>query len=320
MLGRGVAQRLSQDPGRGVVDDDVAEAAGRADLFVCNLECCISERGHPWPDERKPFFFRAPPSAAATLAEMGVDAVTMANNHALDYGEVALADTIGWLDAAGIAHVGAGPDLTAARRPVALERSGQRVELIAFSDHPADFAATAERPGIAFAELPGPLPQWVRTAVEEARDVADAVVVSPHWGPNMVAAPVRHVTEAADELAACGPALVAGHSAHVFHGVAVRDRTAVLYDLGDFVDDYRVDPRFRNDLGVLWFVEFVDGRVVAVEALPLTLGHAFTRVATGADRDWVARRFRDVCAPLDVGERDGRMRVELSDVGRSGDV
>src|SRR5437016_1104357 len=94
MLGRGVAEVLAADPAAPLVAPEVVEHIAQADAFVLNLECCISDRGSRFPDPRKPFFFRAPPVAAARLAELGVDAVTLANNHALDYGTEALLDTL----------------------------------------------------------------------------------------------------------------------------------------------------------------------------------------------------------------------------------
>src|SRR5919109_1978492 len=120
MLGRGVAQRLAEAPPASLFAPEVVEAAREADLFVLNLECCISERGAPWPDPGKPFFFRAPPAATEALALLGVDCVTLANNHALDFGDEALLDTVELLDAAGIAHVGAGADMAIARSPAML--------------------------------------------------------------------------------------------------------------------------------------------------------------------------------------------------------
>ena len=110
----------------------------------------------------------------------------------------------------------------------------------AFADHPAEYAADADRPGIAYVGLQGALPDWLTTFPE-----ADAVLVMPHWGPNMTAEPTRYVRRNAHALLEAGATIVAGHSAHVFHGVAPR----VLYDLGDFLDDYRVDRKLRNDLG-----------------------------------------------------------------------
>ena len=94
MLGRGVARALLEKGTGSLFSDEIAEAAQAADLFVLNLECCISDRGEPWPDPGKPFFFRAPPVAAEALADIGVSCVTLANNHALDFGETALLDTL----------------------------------------------------------------------------------------------------------------------------------------------------------------------------------------------------------------------------------
>jgi poly-gamma-glutamate synthesis protein (capsule biosynthesis protein) len=106
MLGRSVAHTLTSSPPEALVAPEVVAALGEADLVVLNLECCISERGRPWDAPGKPFFFRAPPRAVELLALLGTDCVTLANNHALDYGVDALADTLAHLGTAGIAAVG----------------------------------------------------------------------------------------------------------------------------------------------------------------------------------------------------------------------
>jgi poly-gamma-glutamate capsule biosynthesis protein CapA/YwtB (metallophosphatase superfamily) len=147
MLGRSVSHaiaRTRQPP----FDPDVIAAAAEADLFLLNLECCVSARGERWRSPRKPFF-RAPPLAAELLAEMGVDCVTLANNHALDYGPEALLDTFDHLGAAGVGWVGAGPDASVARAPRVLAARGLRLAVIGAADHPQDFAAGRDRPGIA---------------------------------------------------------------------------------------------------------------------------------------------------------------------------
>jgi poly-gamma-glutamate capsule biosynthesis protein CapA/YwtB (metallophosphatase superfamily) len=309
MLGRGVAQRLRTDSRAPLVAPEVAEAVTSADLFVLNLECCISERGERLADPRKPFFFRAPPVAAERLAELGVDAVTLANNHTLDYGPVALLDTLDHLDRAGIAHVGAGADADTARAPATIAAGAGRLRVVAASDHPAGCAAGPGRPGIAYADLRGgDVPAWLLDATQPGPG-ADDVLVMPHWGPNMRAEPLAIVRRAAAALVAAGATLVAGHSAHVFQGVAGR----VLYDLGDFVDDYAADGDLRNDLGLLWLVTIEDGRPRRLEALPLTLGYCHTRLATGDDATWVARRFRELCARLgtEAGHEEGRCVVSL---------
>jgi poly-gamma-glutamate capsule biosynthesis protein CapA/YwtB (metallophosphatase superfamily) len=294
MLGRGVGRALATTPPEDLVAAEVRAALGEADLIVLNLECCISGRGRPWDAPGKPFFFRAPPRAVELLVLLGADCVTLANNHALDYGFDALADTLEHLAGAGIAAVGAGPDLERARRPASLAAGGLRVAVLGVTDHPPDFAAGPDRPGVAFADLGRRLPDWLLETVREAGASVDATLVTPHWGPNMTSAPVRHVRRAAAALVDAGATLVAGHSAHLPHGVA----GPVLYDLGDFLDDYRVDPRLRNDLGLLFLVTLDTRGPVRLEALPLKLDFCHTRLATGTDAAWMRRRFRSACAAL----------------------
>ncbi|MFF3766534.1 CapA family protein [Streptomyces sp. NPDC001922] len=306
MLGRNVGQQLAAFPDEPLFTDEVVAAAREADLFVLNLECAISARGTPWPDPFKRFFFRAPPVAAEVLRDLGVGCVTLANNHALDFGPDALADTFRHLSAAGIARVGAGHDRKEAREPVVLHRGGTAVGIVAVADHPADFAAGRDRPGTAYADLEAGVPRWLLDGI--AGLGTDITLVTPHWGPNMVTRPVPHVRAAAEAFRGAGATLVAGHSAHVFHGV----HDHVLYDLGDFVDDYATDRRLRNDLGLLFLVTF-DGRhrPVRLEAVPLALDPCRTRAAEPEEHRWTARRFRRACAAFgtEVTEESGRLVV-----------
>jgi poly-gamma-glutamate synthesis protein (capsule biosynthesis protein) len=264
-----------------------------ADACVLNLESCISDRGTRFREPHKPFFFRSPPLAAGRLADLGVTAVTLANNHALDYGPIALLDTLRHLADAGIAAVGAGVDRRAARAPLHIDCGSIRVRLVGFSDHPVAYAAASDEPGIAFADLRAGVAPWLAAATRPGPD-ADAVVVTPHWGPNVVATPVRRVRLAADALVAGGATLIAGHSAHVFHGVASR----TLFDLGDFLDDYAADLTLRNDLGLLWLVDVDANAVRRIRALPLALDYCFTRQAEPYEAGWITRRLAERCAPF----------------------
>jgi poly-gamma-glutamate synthesis protein (capsule biosynthesis protein) len=296
MLGRLVADRLGEDPNAPLLDPMLVEVARSADLFLLNLECCVSERGAPIAEPGKPFFFRAPPAAAERLAELGVAAVTLANNHVLDFGPDALADTIRHLDAAGIAAAGAGPNREAARAGATLATANGRLRLVAFADHPASYAAGRDRPGIAFGDLATHgLPGWLRDAAAPVD--GEYVLVLAHWGPNMVPAPVPHVRAAATGLTSAGATLIAGHSAHVPHGVHGR----VLFDLGDFIDDYAVDTWLRNDLSLLWLVELDADGPRKVEGVPVRLEYAFTRPADDAETDELKRLLTERCAA--VGSR-----------------
>ena len=303
MLGRAVGERLGRC-GHRLLAADVQAIAGEADLFIVNLECCISDRGERVREPGKPFYFRAPPVAAEQLAEIGVDCVTLANNHALDFGAEALMDTLDHLHAAGVAVVGAGRDRAAARAPRVIEAAGVSVRIVAVSDHPASYAAAPERPGIAYADLAGArVPSWLLSACAPDAD-ADVTMVLPHWGPNMRAAPVRYVRRAAAALTAAGATIVAGHSAHVPQGPSGR----TLFDLGDFIDDYAVDPRLRNDLGLLWLVALEpDGP--RLEGVPLRLELAFTRLADPGETRLLQSLLQERCAAVgsSVHEERGRL-------------
>jgi poly-gamma-glutamate capsule biosynthesis protein CapA/YwtB (metallophosphatase superfamily) len=291
MLGRGVAEVLARQPPESLVDPELVEITRGADLFVLNLECCISKRCEPVP---KTFTFQAPPAAVETLLHLGVDCVTLANNHALDCGIEALLETFEHLSAAGIPWAGAGEDDEQARTPTVVGR----LPVFAFADHQADFAAGAERPGIAFADLTSGVPDWIR-------ERAPGALVCPHWGPNMTPSPLPHIRSAARALRQSGATLVAGTSAHVFQGVEGN----VLYDLGDFIDDYRVHRRLRNDHGLLFLVELEPGGPQRIEVVPLKLEYAHTRLARGSEAEWIQQRFRRACSELgtEVLEEDGRL-------------
>jgi poly-gamma-glutamate capsule biosynthesis protein CapA/YwtB (metallophosphatase superfamily) len=294
MLGRAVARELERRRPQTLVADEIAELTRAADLCVVNLECCISERGEPVP---KVFNFRAPPKAVETLLHLGVDCVTLANNHALDFGPDCMLDTFAYLSAAGISWAGAGENVEQARAPVVV----QGLPIVAFSDHEAGFAAGPDRPGIAHADLRRGVPDWLL-------ERAPGALVCPHWGPNMTREPLPYVRAAARALREAGAALVAGTSAHVFHGVEGN----VLYDLGDFIDDYTVDPELRNDHGLLFLVDLEPDGPRRIEAVPIRLEYAYTRLARGEEAAWIARRFREACAALgtEVREEHGRLVID----------
>jgi poly-gamma-glutamate capsule biosynthesis protein CapA/YwtB (metallophosphatase superfamily) len=303
MLGRGVAETLEADPRALLFDPPVAEICREADFCVLNLECCISNRGERGAYPHKLFLFRAPAVAVDVLTGLGVDCVNLANNHALDFGCDALLDTFEHLRSAGIQWVGAGRDVNAARAPTALKKGASRLVVLGASDHVADFAAGPAQPGIALAELGGKVSPWLLAAIKDHRH--DPVLVSPHWGPNMNPEPLRRIRAAADALVAAGAALVAGHSAHLFHGV----KPPILYDLGDFIDDYAVDPRLRNDLGLLFVVTLTSGRITQIEAVPLRLDYCHTRLAAGNDAEWIGRRFSLACEKLGTSVESDQDRL-----------
>ncbi|MGH2917397.1 MAG: CapA family protein [Solirubrobacteraceae bacterium] len=300
MLGRCVGARLAQDRAPPVWGEDLRRLTRSLDVVVANLECCLAMGGRPTRRiAGKPYFFRGPRSATAPLTELGISVAGVANNHALDYEEWALGETLAVLDDAGIAVSGAGRGLVSARSPAVVTAAGTRIGVVAFSDHPVEYAATEDGLGIAYADLRREVPNWLRDALARLRESCDVVIAFPHWGPNMAPDPQPWQRPRAEELQQAGAQLVAGHSAHVFHGVSWSDRGPILTDLGDALDDYRVDCDLRNDLGIL-AIWRPGAEGDELELVGLRLRFAFTDLARDADADWIDRRLRQACGPLYV--------------------
>jgi poly-gamma-glutamate capsule biosynthesis protein CapA/YwtB (metallophosphatase superfamily) len=298
MLGRLVAQELARGvPAHELWAAEVREICRSLDVVIVNLECCLSERGEPTRlIPGKPFFFRGPPAAVDALAAIGADVASLANNHALDFGPQAAADTVATLERAGIAAVGAGSDRASAGQPVVVRAGSRSIGVVAFADHPQEYAARDPGWGIAHARLRTGAPTWIRERIAQLRARCDLVVAFPHWGPNMTTAPARWQRAVATQLQDAGADLVAGHSAHVFHGVGWGARGPILYDLGGALDDYAVDPDLRNDLGLLAIWE--PGAPDELDVVGLRIERTRTRIVSGEDARWVGKRLGRACAQL----------------------
>ena len=208
----------------------VAPALRVADLALANLEGAVSTRGAPVPG--KLYTFRGPPSALRAAASFaGIDIVSLANNHSLDYGRTAFLDTIANARRFGLRTVGGGSSLTAARRPAIVKRGGLRVAFLGFSDvRPLGFDAGAGRPGTVPA-----FPEIVRADVRGARRRADVVVAYFHWGVERSTVPTWRQRDLAQTALDAGATVVLGAHPHVLQPIERRGRRLVAWSLGNFV-------------------------------------------------------------------------------------
>lgn len=209
--------------------EHVRERLRTADVAVVNLECTVSRRGAPLDKE---FTFRADPEALVAMADAGVDVAGLGNNHAVDYGRTALADTLVHLREAGIAPVGAGMDDDEAYRPVVVERRGTRIAFVSATRvMPDRFAADPDRPGVASAYEEARLVE----AVGRADAGADVVVVLIHWGQELQGEPDDTQVRLGRALVDAGADAVVGHHPHVLQPVARYRGAVIAYSLGNFV-------------------------------------------------------------------------------------
>jgi poly-gamma-glutamate capsule biosynthesis protein CapA/YwtB (metallophosphatase superfamily) len=227
---------LGDVPGAAIEAEGAAypwESAGRvlrrADIAFGNLESAVSKRGEPFP---KQYTFRGTPEALAGLHEhSGIDVLNLANNHVGDFGPTAMLDTVRGVERLGMKAVGAGPGLARALQPQLVERLGLRVAFVGFSNIlPLEFAAEPDRPGVAWAT-----PEAVAEAVRTAREHADVVVATFHWGIEKATYETAEQAELARIAADAGAQLVIGAHPHVLQPLRRTGAALVAYSLGNFV-------------------------------------------------------------------------------------
>ncbi len=247
--------------------DDPATAIGpmgsvlaSADLAVANLETAVTSRGAPQP---KQFVFRAPATAFEAVKASGIDVVTMANNHGLDYGPVSVPDAMAAAAAAGMPVVGIGMDARQAFMPYIATVRGRRVAVLGASAVVDErlvptWSAGPGHPGIATA-LDGRNEALV-AAVEAVRSQVDTVVVELHYGSDLMTCPTAIQRTLADDLVAAGADVVVGQHAHVLVGGGYHGTAYVDYGLGNF-QFYVSDGARTSETGVLTLT--VDGRTVS---------------------------------------------------------
>ena len=216
----------------GVLSQGYQAEIQAADYFVTNEEFPFSTRGTPAPD--KQFTFRVHPEKVKLMQEMGIDLVTLANNHALDYGRDAMLDTIDTLDRAGIRHVGAGKNLAEARKPAIVELNGRTFAFIgATRVYPeADWAAGTDSAGMFSAYDGG---AQLAEEVKAAKQQADYVIAYVHWGIEREEMPNEVQKSIAHRLVDAGADLVVGAHPHVLQGIEYYQGVPIAYSLGNFV-------------------------------------------------------------------------------------
>ncbi len=313
MLGRNVEASRRDDPAEAVWDGVLPWLESLDDRFG-NLECCLSSRGERWTRTRRAFHLRADPDwAVPALQAAGVDWLSLANNHVLDYETVALRDTLDALEGAGIGFAVAGTDAAAAWTPSLLSVGPLDVGLVACTDNTPAYAADEERPGVAWtgmADDDAADTEPVRDALATLRERdPDLVVASLHWGPNMVAEPDAAYVEFGHWLIDRGVDLIHGHSAHNFQGVERYGDGLILHDCGDFVDDYAVDRELRNDRGFLFEVAVTPpGDLAGIRLRPVEIDGCAVHRASRAAAAWARDHLRKRSAPFglaDAFERRG---------------
>ena len=187
----------------------------------------------------KQFVFRCSPSYAKALNEMGVDIVSLANNHTLDYGRAALSDTFNALDGAGILYGGAGDSVDRAKEVQVVEVNGKKYGFIAVSRvvPSADWKIESATPGLFTCYDAAALIE----VIKEAKQTCDFVTVFPHWGTEYSEQPNPVQRELAKQCMDAGADLIVGAHTHCLEGIGYIDGKPVFYSLGNFIFGQNID-------------------------------------------------------------------------------
>ncbi|HHU70478.1 MAG TPA: CapA family protein [Clostridiales bacterium] len=214
----------------GGISEELVSEMNDADIMMLNNEFAYSTRGTKTPD--KSYTFRANPDRVDILKEMGVDIVSLANNHALDYGPDALMDTFTTLDNAGIDYVGAGENLDRAKAPIYYEIGDKKIAYLASSRviFAMDWYATEDRPGMVGTYDPAQLLE----SIKEASANSDYVVVYVHWGVERNHYPEKYQKSFARAYIDAGADIVIGCHPHVMQGFEIYKGKPIAYSLGNY--------------------------------------------------------------------------------------
>lgn len=213
------------------------------DFIFANMESPITKRGVPVID--KPYVFRVKPEDAVCLRDLKIDAVSIANNHLMDYNAEGMEDTIDTLDALNIMHTGGGRNLTVARRPASLTYGDTDIIILAYCNRPPeDYYATDSSPGIAPLDL-----VMIREDIESYKLPDNIVLVSLHWGIEQTHEPQSSQVAEAHAIIDAGADAIIGHHPHWPQGIELYRGKPIIYSLGNFINGY-INPIERDNIAV----------------------------------------------------------------------
>jgi len=304
MLGRLVNETLKTMPPAYPWGNTIA-LLKECELRICNLESVLSDRGEPWGHTPKTFHFRSDAKNVESLTTAGINLVSIANNHALDYEYEGLFEMKSVLKNAGIAAAGAGKNLADASKPSQIKIGGMTVAFIAFTDNEEQWQATDQLAGIYYVPVkPGDVRALrLFELVKQTKARADIVIVSAHWGGNWGYQPPPEHILFSRMLVDNGADILYGHSPHVVRGIELYRGRPIFYSTGDFIDDYAVDELERNDESFIFVIEIAGGRITKLQLHPTMISHMQAGFAGPRDAREIAAKMQQLCSRLGTESR-----------------
>lgn len=290
-------------------DRDLARIISGADAAFCNLEHPVTRSGTPYRD--KEYRFRGTNESLRAIRAAGFDLLSLANNHIMDYGPQGLADTVRQCRENGLVCAGAGPDLQAACKAGILTKNGMRYGLLAYSlTLPEDFWATRDRPGTAHPDIAS-----MELDIRALRPAVDILIVSFHWGEELVNEPRPYQLGFARYAVKIGADVVIGHHPHVVQPVEIYHGKPIVYSLGNYSFGSYSD---HATTGLAAEIVFHGREPFMVNLYPLNVNNKDVgfqpRIARGHAAKEIIRHLRGISSPLntDIEFEHGIGKIRLS--------
>lgn len=299
-LSEHVLQAYDANGVAGILDEGYRSAIESADFFMVNQEFAFSDRGEAAED--KQYTFRLPSERIGIFQELGIDGVSLANNHALDFGVVALQDSMDLLDSVGILRTGAGNNLEESKQAIRLEENGKRVSILgATRVIPVyEWGAQANAPGM----LSTYDPTELIDAIKKEREISDYVIVYVHWGIERAEYPEEYQRVLGQNYIDAGADLVIGSHPHVLQGIEYYNGKPIVYSLGNFI--------FGSSIPSTALLHVTLDEEITLRWLPGTSSNGFTKMlASEVEKQNAYQKLKSLSQNIEVDE-EGYINLETT--------
>ena len=230
-LARGMEDKISKY-GMDYPYEKVRKIFLDSDISFANLECPLTDAGKP-SIKKKIYVFREDGQNAFALKRAGLDVLSLANNHSMDYGSQGLTDTMNYLKKAGVLYAGAGTNKEEAHKPLFISKSGITVGFLSYSEFPPEgYIHFDDKPDVAFLDK-----ESLSNEIKAAKAMCDWLIVSFHWGKEFSKSSSEAQKSIAHQAVDSGADFIAGHHPHVLQEVEEYKNKMIFYSLGNLTFD-----------------------------------------------------------------------------------
>jgi poly-gamma-glutamate synthesis protein (capsule biosynthesis protein) len=307
MIGR-LINNIIKQKGYQYIWGNLLNTLKQHDVNLINLETTLT---NATTKEPKVFNFKSDPQNVTALKAANITVATLANNHSLDFKNQGLLETTTILDRNGIKHIGAGATLTDAQQPIILTISDIKIGFIGWTDNEPTWKATNNKPGTNYIRVGDT--QTIIKQIKQLRETVDILIVTMHWGPNKRQHPTQQFIDYAHAMIDAGADVLHGHSAHIFQGIEIYKNKLIIYDSGDFIDDYAIDSDLRNDQSLLFQLYIDKNGLQKLIMIPVLINNMQVNYATGSDYQQIVDRIITLSTEFDtiIREDNGRLIVHF---------